>query len=158
MSDNLYAPPQSPVADVSPNGDVAPPLWNPNAAASWSLLFTPVFGAYLQMRNWQAMGQHDRAKQALWWIVGYFLMIAYGVMSAAFQSAGTGGASLRGMGFLYLIIWYFVAARPQVRYVEERYGGNYPRRPWLVPILVAFGAYVAFFVMLFSVLFLFVGR
>lgn len=32
-------------------------LWNPNAAANWSLLFTPLFGAYLHMLNWRSLGE-----------------------------------------------------------------------------------------------------
>ena len=59
---NPFAPPQAEVADV-PTGEAAPALWNPNAASSWSLLFSPIFGAYLHMQNWQALGQPDKAEQ-----------------------------------------------------------------------------------------------
>ena len=27
-------------------------LWNPNTAANWSFLFSPLFGAYLHALNW----------------------------------------------------------------------------------------------------------
>ena len=49
MQDDRYAPPLAPVADPRPSGafGAAPPLWNPNAAGFWSLLFSPAFGAFL---------------------------------------------------------------------------------------------------------------
>lgn len=31
-------------------------LWNPNAAVNWSVLFTPIFGAWIQAKNWKALG------------------------------------------------------------------------------------------------------
>ena len=53
---NPYAPPKAVVGDVF-DGEVAPALWNPTAAGSWSILFSPIFGAYLHMLNWRALFQ-----------------------------------------------------------------------------------------------------
>jgi hypothetical protein len=58
--DNPYAPPKAAVEDVV-TFEPSPALWNPNAAASWSLLFTPIFGSLLHMKNWQAMGNREKA-------------------------------------------------------------------------------------------------
>ena len=44
---------------AAPGGRLVP-IWNPNAAANWSLIFTPAFGAYIQMLNWQRLGQEPR--------------------------------------------------------------------------------------------------
>ena len=53
-------------------------LWNPNAAANWSLLFTPAFGAYLHAQNWRAMGEQDRASASMRWLfVGLALLAVY---------------------------------------------------------------------------------
>jgi hypothetical protein len=49
-----------------------PALWNPNAAAGWSLLFTPAFGAFLHSRNADAMGRHSEAKANKFWF--YFII------------------------------------------------------------------------------------
>jgi hypothetical protein len=46
---------------VRSDADAAPALWNPNAAANWSLLFSPMFGAWLHMKNWAALGEPERA-------------------------------------------------------------------------------------------------
>ena len=57
-SDKRYAPPTAHVDDVhaARQSAVAPPLWNPGAAMAWSLLFSPIFGAFVHMKNWQALG------------------------------------------------------------------------------------------------------
>jgi hypothetical protein len=52
-----------------------PALWNPNAAAGWSLLFSPAFGAFLHARNADAMGRPTEAKANKVWfciIISYF--------------------------------------------------------------------------------------
>ncbi|MEN3277156.1 MAG: hypothetical protein V7631_2946 [Massilia sp.] len=40
-------------------------LWRPSAIALWALVFTPVFGSYLLMRNRQALGQPRRKQTGL---------------------------------------------------------------------------------------------
>lgn len=60
-SDERYLPPQS--EDLgSRTSQAAPALWNPNAAACWSLLFSPIFGAALHMFNARAMGDAELEK------------------------------------------------------------------------------------------------
>ena len=39
-------------------------IWNPSAAAIWSLVFTPAFGVFIHMLNWQAPGQLQQAARA----------------------------------------------------------------------------------------------
>ena len=74
---NRYAPPRAEVRDVredETDADAAPPLWTPNAAASWSLLFTPAFGAWLHMRNWERLGRPAQARQARYWFAAMLLI------------------------------------------------------------------------------------
>ena len=61
MSIDPYAPPQTDLSAPAAELENNPPLWNPNAAAMWSLLFSPVFGALVHMKNWQAMGEPEKA-------------------------------------------------------------------------------------------------
>jgi len=67
---NPYAPPEAEVADVAGPAflEAAPALWNPAAAASWSLIFSPIFGSWLQMKNWQALGESEKAAKARTWV------------------------------------------------------------------------------------------
>ena len=136
MTDNVFAPPKSNLDAPRGEGEVAPPLWNPNAAATWSLFLSSAFGAYLHMRNWRALGEHRLANQARLWMAGsvavYTLTIFFASLTLADNTAP------RLIGIALLITWYLIAARAQVRYVKERFGDTYPRRGWLVPLVLGF--------------------
>jgi hypothetical protein len=71
MTTNLYAPPKAQVADIV-QGEAAPALWNPGAAASWSLLLSPAFGAFLHMKNW---GWAQPLLVAVGAIVGFVIVV-----------------------------------------------------------------------------------
>src|ERR1700684_1195736 len=51
-----------------------PALWNPSAAAWWSGLFSPAFGAFVHARNADAMGRVSEAKANR---VFFYLWIVY---------------------------------------------------------------------------------
>lgn len=112
---------------ASPSRSESPALWNPSAAASWSLLFTPVFGAYLHMRNWEELGEPEKAKSSkTWFYISFFFSI---------------------FGLLYLLIWYFASGKEQMAYVKERYGDNYNKKSWGAPIMAGIGIVVVFYVL-----------
>lgn len=127
MSINPYAPPTA-VIQESVQPEEAPMLWNPNAAANWSLLFTPAFGAYLLMKNWQALGESKRATSAKRWMIASLILLG---LFLIFLPA----AAMRAVGFSVLICWYFLSVRPQVAYLKERFGTAYPRKGWAKPLL-----------------------
>lgn len=142
---NPYAPPKAQVTDVAAEG-AAQPIWNPNAAASWSLLFSPAFGSFLQMLNWRALGESQKADDARGWFIVSLAMLAVYVLVGAFAAdAQAADAISRAVGFAFLLIWYFAAAKQQAKYVKERWGKDYPRRGWGKPILIAIGAFVGYF-------------
>jgi cation transporter-like permease len=82
VTQNPYAPPKAEVADPLPDG-TWPTLWNPGAAANWSLLFSPAFGAFLHMKNWEALGEPGKASTAKTWIVLTLIVLAVGPVAAA---------------------------------------------------------------------------
>lgn len=152
---NPYSPPGAPVDDpvLATPPDAAPPLWNPNAAASWSLLFTPVFGAWLHMKNWQALGQPEKAESSWRWVqVSAAILVAMILLSATVLDGRVGDLLVRAGGFALLLSWYYTSARPQAALVLGRYGKNYPRRGWGKPLLLAVAGWVAAVVVL-SILF-----
>jgi len=57
-----------------------PALWNPNAAAMWSLLLSPAFGAYLHAANWRSLGNQHRAAANMGW---FWLTVGVLVFSLA---------------------------------------------------------------------------
>jgi uncharacterized membrane protein YfcA len=144
MATNLYAPPKSKVADIV-QGEAAPALWNPGAAASWSLLFSPAFGAFLHMRNWEALGESDKAAAAKKWVVIYVVIIIGLSVAAAFLPYNKAFPGLlRLCGLSLLLGWYFASGKPQVDFVKSRYGKDYPKKRWGQPILIAVAAIIGF--------------
>ena len=141
---NPYAPPEASLDGAIPDG-VVPSLWNPNAAANWSLILTPIFGAYLHMRNWEALGHPERARQSRRWIIG---MVVYYVAVVVVGAMAPDAVALDGLsrvaGFVMLLAWYFTLGRPHAKFVAERHGNTYPRRGWAKPMSVAVGLLVAY--------------
>ena len=148
MDTNRYAPPLAPVADdilVEP----APALWNPNAAANWSLLFTPAFGAWLHMRNWQALGDEAAAARSRIWLQASLGMLVLWLLAALLFAEQLPPALDRIAFFVLLISWYFGSARSQAGYVKRRFGDDYPRLSWGKPIGVAIGVFVGYLLVAF---------
>ena len=113
------------------------PLWNPTVAVYWSLLFSPILGAWLHAKNWAALGNEVKEKQSMYWVrwgaVGLLLAILL-LPDAIAPAIGVG----------YLAGWYFSLGKSQIKYVKERVGRNYERKKWGRPLgialLVFFGA------------------
>jgi len=117
---------------------MAPALWDPLATALWSLVLTPVFGSYLQMRNWQALAQPARARRAWLWMLGWLAASVIGWLSAmiAGESPRTGGAIFVAELVLQLA-WWAIPTREQFLYARDHLGGRYRRRSWAQPLFVA---------------------
>jgi hypothetical protein len=118
------------------------PIWNPNAACNWSCLFSPAFGAYIHAQNWMTLNEPQRGRSARVWFYVSLGMIG---IALPLHFLGMDEKAVRGLGVLYLVIWYFAAGRAQARYVKEKYGQDYPRRPWGKPLLIALASVVAYF-------------
>jgi hypothetical protein len=131
-------------------------LWNPNAAAAWSLLFTPVFGAWLHAMNWRALGDAQRERSSLAWAAGgAVILLVYLLIDTLSMNRPMGDEAERVIAGLFLVIWYFASARAQSRLVRERFGGNFERKSWRRPLLLAlaaFGIYVALAVAIAAVI------
>ncbi|HYC53774.1 MAG TPA: hypothetical protein VEL28_02435 [Candidatus Binatia bacterium] len=127
-SPNPYAPP---TANVEPRAsEAAPALWNPNAAGLWSLLFTPIFGSVLLLKNWRAIGADDKVRRArIWLVVSVVMLVPAMIVGLA--------------GFIYIIVWYFAWQKPQATFVKQRWGDGYPRKSWGWPLLIALGCWLA---------------
>lgn len=144
METNPYAPPASAVADVVQRQAV-PALWNPNAAANWSLLFSPVFGALLHMKNWQALGEPEKAASAKRWAIAALVVFAVlALFGALLPDERSMDALSRVAAIVLLFTWYFASARHQTAYVKSRFGKTYLRKGWLKPLALAVLGIVAF--------------
>jgi len=143
LNANPYAPPAAAVSDVS-HVEPAPKLWNPNAAANWSLLFSPAFGAFLHMKNWQALGDTQRAQLNRNWVIASVLIIfGAGFLSVLMPESKALDGSARVVGFALLVAWYMTSAKAQAKLVKDRFGSAYTRKGWGLPILAAIGCFAA---------------
>jgi hypothetical protein len=145
VTTNLYAPPKAQLADIV-QGEAAPALWNPGAAASWSLFLTPVFGAFLHMKNWEALGEPDKAAAAKKWVAITVVIIVGLTVAAAFRPDNQAlGGILRLSGLGLLLTWYYASGKSQLDFVKSRYGKQYPKKGWAQPLLIAVAAVIGFF-------------
>jgi hypothetical protein len=122
VATNPYAPPKARLTDAV----VAAPLWTPSAAGLWCLLLSPMFGSYVTLRNWEALGEGGRARSAHIWLYVSVAVFAGMLLTPA------GGV----IGVPYLIAWYFAVNRPQIKFVKEMFGDDYERRPWTKIVLI----------------------
>lgn len=106
-------------------------LWNPNAVMSWSVLFSPIFGALLIAENLKALGDEARAKRASLWV---WATVAVVVLTPLFISHLSDGVRV----YLGLMVgWMWLSARPHRMEVEREFGDDYPRRSWRRPLMIA---------------------
>jgi hypothetical protein len=158
MKGSPYSPPKVDLETV-PQGATVPYLWNPHAAAGWSLLFTVIFGALVLRRNWLALGERERAAWQVGWIVGGLLWLLLALPAFLFLPGPFGSLFGRFAGLVILLGWYATSVRRQHAYIAERWGRSYPRKSWLLPLalgflvlapLVFFLAALAFLMTMFS--------
>lgn len=143
MSNNPYLPPQANL-DVAVNGEVSPALWNPGAAAGWSLLFSPVFGALVHMKNWEALGKPEEAARSKNWAIGSGVVLVVAILSGIVMPESKALDMLgRFGGFALLIAWYAANGKDQIAFVAYGYGKDYERRAWGMPLLYALLGIVA---------------
>jgi hypothetical protein len=126
---------------------VAPRLWKTDAAGAWSLLLSPIFGSVLVRKNWETLGEKQKVRTGTIWIVVSVLMFLVGFFF---------GFPIAMISLPYIIVWYFAFQRPQSVYVKERWGSEYPRRGWSLPLIATVVIYfgmIALFSMLFALLY-----
>jgi hypothetical protein len=138
-------------SDLMTPDPVQPHLWNPNAAAAWSLIFTPVFGAYFCAANWRALGKPDRARSSMvWlWVTVVFLVVNLGTLFVPASQALDRIMQFASLGLL--LAWLITQVRPQVRYVKEALGGRYIKKGWGLPLLAGVAGLGAYFAVILAI-------
>jgi hypothetical protein len=135
-----------------PHAHAAQAIWNPSAAANWSMPFSPIFGSYLHMLNWEVLGEPERAADSRRWTYASIAMLAgYTVAGMMFPQGEAASLAIRGAIIAYLLVWYFASAKVQMRYVKEKFGDDYPRKPWGRALLYAVAALLGYIALQFIV-------
>ena len=113
------------------------PIWNPSATANWSFLFSPIFGAYLQARNWDSLGQRDRAKASYFWFyfgIAFYLLLPF--IAIALADPQLDDKPWIAPSLLFFFFWYFTDSKRQAKFVEQQMGKAYQKRSWTKPLLL----------------------
>ena len=113
-----------------------PLIWDPNAAANWSVLFSLAFGAILHAMNWAELGYPDKAKANKTWAWVYIVFILL-LLFIPINLGIYGGIGI-------LACWYFSQGRPQIKYVKKKYGKEYDKKSLDKPLLIALGCLVGY--------------
>jgi len=134
----------------APHAHATNALWNPRAAVNWSIPLSPAFGSYLQMLNWESLGQPEHAIESRNWFYASIAMIGTYILASSIFPASE-NISLAGKVLMvaFLATWYFRSGRVQMKYVEGEFGDDYPRKPWGKPIIYALGAIVGLNILFF---------
>ncbi|MCP4354754.1 MAG: sel1 repeat family protein, partial [Proteobacteria bacterium] len=120
-------------------------LWNPTAAILWGLLFSPAFSALLHSKNWAALGKEDKAKESMQWAISGIVIILLLTFSDVLLGIKIPDAVGNVFPLIYLGSWYFPLGREQSKYLKNEIDGNYKKRGWFKPIIIATVAMFIFF-------------
>ena len=107
-----------------------PALFNPKLVCALALLFTPIFGAALQARNWIELGRTDEAASSRFWVrSSIWLIILFVVVQTLFRKEEI--MSWFGPYFLVVIwaAWMITSGWKQLSYVAKNVGKFYDARP-----------------------------
>lgn len=141
---DIPLPAEASTAHAIADGTAHPPLWNPRVATVWGLLLSPAFSAYIHMRNWQALGQEDKAMEARTWfrmVIGIIVVAC--LLSTVGDMLGRDLDLPSSTGLGLLLAWHIWGGRGQERYIAAVTGGAYARLPWTQKVFGALGVFAA---------------
>ena len=120
-------------------------LWNPTAITLWSVPFSPLFGAWLHIHNWTALGEPDKADAARRWFNALLIvMVLNGVITAIAERTAMRVNPADFISIGVFLLWYLLAAHPHARAVRTRTRADYTRRSWNGALLTGVAAGLAF--------------
>jgi len=124
-------------------------IWNPEAAAKWSILFSPIFGGWLISNNWKTLGNEKEAKASILWAYAGIALIVMTIILNFFVLSE--GKSSKGLFFIYLLVWYFLSAKKQIKYIKETYSNEYDKKSWMKPIGIAIASFLVYILLAFGI-------
>lgn len=122
-----------------------PQLYNPKLVCAAALLFTPIFGATLQAKNWLALGEPDNARASRMWIRSSLWLIAmYLVLQTLFRDEPV----MDWLGPYFLIVlwgaWMLTSGWQQLVVVSKTVGKNYDSLPIGRAIILGAAGWLAY--------------
>ncbi len=123
-----------------------PKLYNPFLCVLCTLLFTPMFGAFLQGLNWRELGENELAARSMAWVRWtFFTFAAYTFSEPFIRETPVGRYLMIALFFGFWISWTVSLGWRQVTYVKRNVALYEPERMGKPIMLGAFGwvAYTA---------------
>lgn len=124
-------------------------LYNPKAAGIWSLLFTPIFGAYVLKTNWKILGREQQEKRSKIWLIA---LIIIGIIGLVFLSAGFCTA----IDLISLVSWFFLECKPQMKYLADN-KIDFQKKNWKSLVPKAAGILIGIWLIFFIIGYIFGG-
>lgn len=122
-----------------------PKLYNPKLVCAAALLFTPLFGATLQARNWTELGRPDNAAASRMWIRASIWMI---ILYLAIQTIFRNEPLMQWLGPYFLIVlwgaWMITSGWQQLVEVNRTVGKNYDALPMGRPITLGVAGWLGY--------------
>lgn len=112
---------------MTPTQEKQPALYNPAVCVLLAILFTPMYGAFLQGLNWRALGDDEKAARSMRWVEYTFYAFALFTFCEPFLSSlPFSRFYLAVMLLVFWAGWALALGLDQVRFVK-RLCGNYER-------------------------------
>lgn len=148
-SPQAHNPYQAPTVSSNPDQNDDIPLYSPVATAIWSVLLTPLLGSILFEKNWRALGEEEEANKQR---IASYCFIAFYALIAFLSFIPSGAVFLEKLppvtGVIVFVTWWLSIGRQHHQYVKNQFGGDYPRRGLVVPVLATIGGlFLAVFVL-----------
>lgn len=103
-------------------------LWNPDVAAVFSLVLTPVFGAVLVLLNERTLANSRGKRTAIAWLTIAIAMVGLAIWRLCTDGSSPSpwlGLRVSGLVLPYTIVWYFFAAHAQSSRIAKAHGRKY---------------------------------
>ena len=102
-----------------------PVIYNPTICVLLTLIFTPMFGGFLQGLNWRALGDTKMADRNMAWVRWTFLtFIVYTFAEPFIRDTLIGRYLMIALFFGFWLSWTFSLGIKQIRFVREFVGKN----------------------------------
>lgn len=122
-----------------------PQLYNPKLVCAAALLFTPIFGAALQAKNWMALGEPDNARASRLWIrSSLWLIVMYLVVQTLFRNEPV----MEWLGPYFLVVlwgaWMLTSGWQQLVVISRTIGKIYDSLPMGRAIILGAAGWLAY--------------
>lgn len=106
-------------------------LWNPDVAAVFSVLLTPVFGGVLTLLNERTLANPRGQRTAMAWLTISIAMVGLATWRLCTDGASPSpwlGLRVSGLVLPYTILWYLFGAHAQSSRIAKAHGRQYVHR------------------------------